>query len=144
MMAYSSPAIASIFFQWPPALMLVAPDITSPSQVPRPTPSHNTSSRFSNLNSIANSSQELKLCAIPPGFRQWHHLIETQAYMYDQQSQTPSTHQAPFEARLKKTLRLNRDLVLFYAYRQDTGSPWERPSSYSRPKSAVVKAGICR
>jgi hypothetical protein len=29
--------------------------------------------------------------------------------MCDQQSQAPSTHHAPFDAWLKKTLRLNRD-----------------------------------
>jgi len=30
--------------------------------------------------------------------------------MYGQQSQTSSTHQVSFETKLKKTLRLNRDL----------------------------------
>lgn len=35
--------------------------------------------------------------------------------MYDHQSQASSTHQMPFDKRLKKALRLNRDPVLFFA-----------------------------
>jgi hypothetical protein len=37
--------------------------------------------------------------------------------MYDQQSQASSTHQTPFDEWLKKTLRLNRDPVLFFAHK---------------------------
>jgi hypothetical protein len=35
--------------------------------------------------------------------------------MSDPQSQTPSTHYAPFDTQLKMTLRLNRDRWLLFA-----------------------------
>lgn len=46
--------------------------------------------------------------------------------MYSQQSQTPSTRLAPFDASFKKALRLNRDQFGFRQVDRIPMNPWSR------------------
>jgi hypothetical protein len=62
---------------------------------------------------------------------------ETSSIMYDHQSQAPSTHHAPFNAWLKKALRLNRDPVLFLP-RDDIPGARGRIPSYSSYRGVLL------
>ena len=61
--------------------------------------------------------------------------------LYGQQSQAESTHLAPFSARLKKTLRLNRDQSFIRQHDASTDDPMEEKRvSVTESRIAVVKA----
>ena len=61
--------------------------------------------------------------------------------LYGQQSQAESTYLAPFSARLKKTLRLNRDQSFIRPHDTSTDDPMEKKRvSVTESRITVVKA----